>query len=139
MNKTARCLVSGELMNDTVTRSTMMSEMCYVFQDSSRPEIPKQYFSFADVSFDSLPHFYYCGFPSWLHYCVFYFVFITLPPILEQSIVMSVCVFVCVCVCVFACLWSYLQYYTSNLHIFVRVTSGHGSVLLRQQSDTLFT
>jgi len=62
MNKTARCLVSGELMNDTVTRSTMMSEMCYVFQDSSRPEIPKQYFSFADVSFDSLPHFYYCGF-----------------------------------------------------------------------------
>jgi len=43
-------------------------------------------------------------------------------------------------VSVFVCPRSYLQNYTSDLHhIFVHVTSGHGSVLLWRRSDTLCT
>jgi len=43
-------------------------------------------------------------------------------------------------VCVFVCPRSYLWNYTSDFHqIFVRVTFGRGSVLLRRRSDTLCT
>jgi len=56
--------------------------------------------------------------------------------IITQSIVMSVCV----CVCVFVCPQSYLRYCTFNLYqFFERVTCGHGSVLLWQRNNTLYT
>ena len=47
---------------------------------------------------------------------------------------------VCACVCLFVCPWSYLRNYTSDLQqIFVHVSYGRGSVLLRRRSDTSYT
>ena len=46
----------------------------------------------------------------------------------------------CLSVCVFVCPRSYLWNYMSDFHpIFVRVTFGRSSVLLRRRSDTLCT
>jgi len=65
-------------------------------------------------------------------------IFTTLPPIGERSIVTTVSV--CLCVCVFVCPRARLWSYTSDLHhIFVHVTYGRGSVLLRWRCDTLCT
>ena len=56
----------------------------------------------------------------------------------ERVRCLSVCV--CVCVRVFVCPRSYILDSTSDLHqIFVRVTSGHISVVLWRRSDTLCT
>jgi len=61
---------------------------------------------------------------------------ITPPPIGERSIAMSESV--CLSVSVFVCPRSYLPNYATDLHqVFVQVTYGRGSVLIRWRSDTL--